>query len=166
MYHWSLCVTRRVTVSEPAQGRRSITEGLETGFTITEPGSLAERMSGVNAELAGFDMIIECSGYPPALEQALAWTKRGATIMIFGCAPPGMSVSLCPEDVFRKELTILGALINPSTYARAVQLAANLGPRYLEYDKLGVATFDVANYEEAIQQLKKGQIAKAVFKMN
>ena len=155
-----------MTVSEPAEGRRKITESLDTGFTITEPKSLAAKMDGVNAELAGFDIIIECSGFPPALEQALAWTKRGATVMIFGCAPPGQAVSLCPEDVFRKELTILGALINPSTYARAVQLAANLGPRYLDYDKLGVATFDVANYQEAIQQLKKGQIAKAVFKMN
>lgn len=90
-------------------------------------------MDGFNAELAIFDIIM-CSGFPPALEQALAWTKRGATIMIFGCAPPGQAVSLCPEDVFRKELTILGALINPSAYARAVQLAANLGPHYLTSD--------------------------------
>ena len=55
-------------------------------------------------------VIIECSGFPPALQQvlprylsnsmclsftitndrqALSWTKRGATIIIFGCAPPG-----------------------------------------------------------------------------
>ena len=59
-------------------------------------------MDSVDAENYGFDTIIECSGYPPALEQALAWTKRGATAMVFGCAPPGKSIKLCPEDVFRK----------------------------------------------------------------
>ena len=73
-----------------------------TGFRVTDPKSLAAEMEAVDAELAGFDIIIECSGFPPALEAALAWTKRGATIMIFGCAPPGKAVSLCPEDVFRK----------------------------------------------------------------
>lgn len=60
----------------------------------------------------------------------------------------------------------MGSLINPCTYARAVNLAANLGTRYLDYSKLGVAVFDVADYQEAIQQLKKGEISKAVFKMN
>ena len=60
----------------------------------------------------------------------------------------------------------MGSLINPCTYAGAVNLAANLGTRYLDYSKLGVAVFDVADYQEAIQQLKKGEISKAVFKMN
>ena len=45
-------------------------------------------------------------------------------------------------------------------------LAANLGPRYLEYDKLGVAVFNINNYQQAIDQLKRGEIAKAVFKMS
>ena len=75
---------------------------LETGYRVTDPKSLAAEMEAVDAELSGFDIIIECSGFPPALEAALAWTKRGATVMIFGCAPPGKAISLCPEDVFRK----------------------------------------------------------------
>ena len=154
----------------------------DTGFVITDPKSLASAMDKVDCEQFGFDIIIECSGFPPALEQALAWTKRGATVMIFGCAPPGKAVRICPEDIFRKvnicdmnteheshynqELTILGSLINPTTYSRAVMLAANLGTRYLQYDKLGVAVFNINSYQEAIQQLKRGEIAKAVFKMS
>ena len=59
-------------------------------------------MAGLDCEQFGFDIVIECSGFPPALEQAIGWTKRGATIMIFGCAPPGKSVKICPEDIFRK----------------------------------------------------------------
>ena len=50
--------------------------------------------------------------------------------------------------------------------SRAWPGAASLGPRYLAYDKLGVAVFSVSEYEEAIASLKKGKIAKAVFKMN
>jgi len=157
---------RDVTVSEPADGRRNITKRLETGFNMVIPKDLAAQEEGTDAEQFGFDVIIECSGFPPALEQAMSWTKRGATIMIFGCAPPGKSVKICPEEIFRKELTILGSLINPCTYSRAVTLAANLGERYLAYDKLGVKTFNIEDYEEAINQLKQGKIAKAVFSMS
>ena len=130
------------------------------------PRDLEAQEKEKDAEQFGFDVIIECSGFPPALEQALAWTKRGATIMIFGCAPPGKSIKICPEEIFRKELTILGSLINPATYSRAVRLAANLGERYLAYDKLGVKVFSIEDYNEAINQLKKGAIAKAVFDMS
>ena len=81
---------------------------------MTDPKTVAGQMSGVDAEQDGYDIIIECSGYPPALEQALAWTKRGATVMIFGCAPPGVPVKICPEDVFRKvsEIFFLGTNAN------------------------------------------------------
>jgi len=157
---------RDVTVSEPAEGRRQITEKLETGFKMVTPGDLAAQEEGKDAEQFGFDIIIECSGFPPALEQAIAWTKRGATVMIFGCAPPGKYVKICPEEIFRKELTIMGSLINPSTYSRAVRLAANLGERYLAYDKMGVKVFTLEQYQEAIEQLRHGQIAKAVFDMS
>ena len=39
-------------------------------------------------------------------------------------------MQLCPEEVFRKELTILGCLVNPYTYDRATHLAAALGDRW------------------------------------
>ena len=53
--------------------------------------------AGKDAEQHGFDFVIECSGFPPALEAALAWTRRGATVMVFGCAPPGKQMRICPE---------------------------------------------------------------------
>lgn len=37
--------------------------------------------------------------------------------------------------------------------------------RYLEYEKLGIGTFGLKDYETAIKQLKAGTIAKAVFKL-
>ena len=41
------------------------------------------------SEDEGVDVIIDCTGVPAALEHALQWTKMGATVMIFGCAPIG-----------------------------------------------------------------------------
>jgi len=41
-------------------------------------------------------------------------------------------------------------------------LAAN---DYLDYDKLGIKMFDLSQYEEALECLKKGEASKAMFKV-
>jgi len=148
---------RNVTVSEPAKGRREITNKLDTGFSVVDPSDVSP--------VPGFDLIVDCAGFVPATEKALQWTRPGATLLLFGCAPPGKTFQLSPEEVFRKELTILGSLINPNTYSRATKLAQSMGDRYLDCEKLGVGMFKIDEYEEAIDKLKKGQISKAMFKM-
>jgi len=157
---------RDVTVSEPAQGRRDIVENLETGFSVLSPDEMAAKEEGVDHEQNGFDVVVECSGFPPALEKAVGLTARGAAVVIFGCAPTGRAVSLCPEEVFRKELTIIGCLVNPCTYLKALRLAATMGDRYLNFDKMGIQIFNIQEYETAIGRLKAGAISKAVFKLN
>jgi hypothetical protein len=37
--------------------------------------------------------------------------------------------------------------------------------RYLDYEKLGIKTFFLNQYEEALQALNEGRIAKAMFKL-
>ena len=37
--------------------------------------------------------------------------------------------------IMKMIILIIPSLINPHTYSRAVQLAATLGPRYLEYER-------------------------------
>jgi hypothetical protein len=71
---------------------------------------------------------------------------------------------LCPEEIFRKELIVFGSFINPFTYCRAVALAAAMGPRYLDADKLGIEFFALRDFEKALDKLRAGQIAKAMFK--
>jgi D-arabinitol dehydrogenase (NADP+) len=71
--------------------------------------------------------------------------------------------SLCPEEIFSKELVMFGVCTNPYTMARAVALADNMGKRYLDLKKLGVETFKLEDYEAAMAKLKTGEISKAVF---
>lgn len=37
--------------------------------------------------------------------------------------------------------------------------------RYLEFEKLGIKVFSLDNFEEAMHELRKGVISKAVFKL-
>ena len=72
--------------------------------------------------------------------------------------------SICPEEIFSKELVIFGVLSNPYSMARAVPMAANMSDSYLDLDKLGVATFKLEDYKKAMDRLKTAEISKAVFK--
>ena len=85
---------RDVIVSEPSQVRRNLAENLETGFRIVSPDELSGLMPNnrSDAEKFGIDVIIDCTGYPQALEKAMPFTARGAKILIFGCAPMGAAM--------------------------------------------------------------------------
>ena len=74
---------RNVIVSELSEIRRQISRQLQTGFQIVSPDELRNLMpkSKTEAEVEGVDVIIDCTGSPKALEQAMAYVARGATIL-------------------------------------------------------------------------------------
>ena len=51
----------------------------DLGFTVTNPSDLKELMpkTRFEAEDDGVDIIIDCTGVPGALEEAIFWTKMG-----------------------------------------------------------------------------------------
>ena len=102
--------------------RREI--GLQLGADLVvdpmteNPKAFVERHLGV----PGVDVVIECVGNPAASRQALELTKRGTTVLLFSVPKAGTSVDLSLEDVYQKELRIIGSLINPDTHGRAAAL--------------------------------------------
>lgn len=56
-------------------------------------------------------------------------------------------------------------MINPFSFPNALGLIEAMGDRYLNYGKLGVKTYSLAEYKSALASLKTGEIAKAVFKI-
>ena len=121
--------------------------------------------SRFDAEDEGVDLIIDCTGVPMALESALPYTKNGATVLVFGCAPVGKPMKICPEEIFSKELTILGTKINPYTFAEAVSLVANMGDRYIDLKKLGIGVYSLDRYHEGLEKLRRGEISKLMFEL-
>ena len=179
---------RKVIVSEPSLDRRIIAEGLgkkqevkkidgfdtkicnlfqDLGYLVTSPLDLPNLMpkSRFDAEDEGVDVIIDCTGVPAALEAALQFTKNGATVLVFGCAPVGKTMKLCPEEIFSKELTILGTKINPYTFAEAVSLVANMGSRYIDLEKLGIGVYNLDRFNDGLEKLRQGQISKLMFEL-
>ena len=159
---------RRVVLSEVAEKRKSLASALELGYDVAHPDNLESSyktaVSKANRDW-GFDAIIDCTGVPKAIQQAFHWTRHGATFLIFGCCPKKSEITIDPHEIYLKELKLVGSHINPHTFPRAVQLVQDLGEKYLNYKKLGVETFKLEDYAEALASLEKGKIAKAVFEI-
>lgn len=159
---------RKVTISEVSERRRSLASGLDTGYQVLHPEVLVNnakeaKLSGNDSW--GFNAVIDCTGAPPAIEQAINWLRCGGKMLVFGCCPKDSSIKIDPHEVYVKELKIIGSHINPFTFPKAIQLVKDMAEKYLNYDKLGITVFDLPNYQSALDALSRAEISKAVFEM-
>ena len=151
----------KVILSEPVQMRREI--GLQLGADCAiDPFSenLQSRLKDV-LHADGADVVIECVGNIPAVNQAFSAAKRGARILLFSVPNPEAEFPLPLIEVFKKELTIYGSFINPDTHKRAVDMINN---RRLKLEEIITHYFPLEKTEEAIMMQQNSQSIKVIVK--
>lgn len=67
---------------------------------------------------AGVDTVIECSGNPAALVDAVAATRTGGTIVVAGAPPFGTTVPLDSAELVNRSLRIVGTVEGGSNLER------------------------------------------------
>ena len=149
----------RVILSEPVAMRRKI--GLKVGADFAvDPvqEDIAETIRGLLGQ-PGADVVIECVGNTVAVRQAFEATKRGTTVLLFSVPKAGTCHELSLEDVYKKELKIIGSIINPDTHGRAVELI-NQGKIMLE--DIITHSFPVEEVKEAIRMQMSNESIKVM----
>ena len=150
-----------VVLSEPNAMRREI--GLQVGADLAiDP--MSEDLAGRLKELTqsdGADVVIECVGNLVATQQAFEAAGSCATILLFSVPKPGSQAKLPLDDVFKKEWTIVGSLINPDTHKRAVEL---LNSGRLRLAPLITHAYPLGMLEEAIHMQMKDESIKVIVK--
>lgn len=70
------------------------------------------------------DLVIVCTGAPPALQQALQSVDRGGTVLFFAPTEPGVSIPVSVNDVFfRNDVTLTTTYAgSPADLATALEL--------------------------------------------
>ena len=99
----------QVLLSEPVAARREV--GLQLGANAAiDPvhEDLTARIRALTG-MDGVDVVIECVGNTIATAQAFSATKRGTTVLLFSVPKSGTTHPLSLEDVYQKELTIVGS---------------------------------------------------------
>jgi len=142
-----------IAVSEPDAERRA--DAVAFGADATANPRAAGWKDSLPAE--GFDFVIDAAGSAETFETAVSLAARGGRILVFGAAPEKAAASIRPYEVFSKELTILGSLINPNTHERAVSLLPQMG-----LEKLRILAFPLGRFQEAFAAQTAGTAATKV----
>jgi 2-desacetyl-2-hydroxyethyl bacteriochlorophyllide A dehydrogenase len=101
----------------------------------------------------GWDTVVDCTGSPAAITDALSRVSRGGSLQLFGVAPQTATVAVKPFDLYRNEVTLLGSMAVLDSFDRAVTLLASWGK---ELDRLVSHTFDLADYDGAVELFRSG----------
>jgi L-iditol 2-dehydrogenase len=101
--------------------RRAKAAGLGADVVIDPAaGDLGQQVRAVLPD--GVDFIVDATGDPAAVEQAIPLLARGGTFMIFGVCPAGSSIRVDPFELYNKEVKIIASKMPPRTLDRAARL--------------------------------------------
>jgi len=146
-----------LVVSEPNAERRAAALAFGADHAVDPAGQgWREQLLALTAG-HGFDAIIEAVGSPATLQLAVDLAARRGRILVFGVTPMGVEARLRPYDIFVRELTLIGSVINPYTHERAVNLLGKLA-----LDRLPVAAFPLARFREAFEAQSAGKAAAKI----
>jgi len=103
----------RVAVVDTNEGKLPLAErlGADAAATGTE-------------ELGRFDVAVDATGHPKAIESAFDALKRGGRLMVFGVAHGDARVSLSPFRIYNDEITVLGSMAVLHSFGPALELMA------------------------------------------
>ena len=103
----------RIVATDMVPARLEAAKRSGADFTFLATDDIPARLREVNdGRLA--DLVIVCTGAPPALQQALDSVDRGGTVLFFAPTEPGVNISVPVNDVFfRNDATLT------TTYAGA-----------------------------------------------
>lgn len=141
---------------EPQASRRSTATKFGADYTI-DPSE--EEWQEKALELTnghGFDFAVDAVGSSQVLETAISLAARGGTMLVFGVAKPEDVASIRPNEIFTKELSIIGTVINPYTHHRAVELLPDLN-----LEQLDIEQYELVATEQALAMMAKGEVGKA-----
>lgn len=148
-----------IILSEPIEMRRKIGLDIGADFAIDPINENVSEAINRFTGTEGADVVIECVGKPFAVDQAIDAAGLNGTVLLFSVPAVGASVKLPLFEVYKKELTIKGSIINPDTHQRAVNL---LNSGKIEIKKLITHHYDLANLEEAIKMQMSADSIKVV----
>jgi 2-desacetyl-2-hydroxyethyl bacteriochlorophyllide A dehydrogenase len=129
----------RVQVVEPHAVRREA--ALRLGADAAAPSSEGLQLA------EGAEIVVEASGHPTAVADALERIAVRGTLVQMGVTAPMTSIPLHPFEVFKKELTVLGSNSLADCYPAAVDAISDLAETIRP---LVTHTFPLASYADAL----------------
>jgi 2-desacetyl-2-hydroxyethyl bacteriochlorophyllide A dehydrogenase len=144
----------RVVVVEKEAERRGLAENMGAAALASDPDP-ADQLRA--AAPYGFTVVIDATGVPAVIEQALRWVRPRGRYLQFGVAPQGAAVAWAPYEIFRRDITIIGSFALCYTFPPAIAWLAN---RIVDVAPLVSHTLPLADFTRGFQEFAAGRTLK------
>jgi len=106
----------------------------------------------------GFDIVVEATGSPKILEDAINYVRRGGKLVVYGVYSDTARVSWPPSKIFGDEITILGS------FSETYMFPTTIG--YLDTGKVKVEgivnkTYNLEQWAECLEAMRNKTAIKA-----
>ena len=141
----------------PRAGAASVTvvdrlpDRLETARQVGVP-TVATSADDVRRS-GGWDVVIDCTGAPAAIEDGLSRVRRGGTFQQFGVAPADAAATFSPFRIYNDEISVVGSMAVLASYGRAVEMFA---AGALDAAAMVSHAFPLEGYGDAVEQFRRG----------
>jgi 2-desacetyl-2-hydroxyethyl bacteriochlorophyllide A dehydrogenase len=123
---------------------------------------LAERLGADVAtsteDLGAFDVAVDATGAPSAIESAFDALKRGGRLMVFGVAHGDARVSLSPFRIYNDEITVLGSMAVLHSFGPALELMA---AGAIDTESMLTHDFPLDGFADALANVREGRGVKS-----
>ncbi len=114
-------------------------------------GDVAE-LDGVEGP-GGFDVAIDATGAPPAIEAAFGALRRGGRLLVFGVAPSEATVALSPFRIYNDEITVLGSMAVLNSFGPALDV---MRAGAIDADAMLTHAFALDGFADALRTVREG----------
>jgi D-arabinitol dehydrogenase (NADP+) len=73
----------------------------------------------------GFDIVVEATGSPKILEDAIHYVRRGGKLVVYGVYSNAARVSWPPSKIFGDEITIIGSFSETFQFPNGMSLLSS-----------------------------------------
>lgn len=102
----------------------------------------------------GVDYIIDATGNPQAIAEALPLIRKSGTFMIFGVCPANEHISISPYWIYQKEMKIIASKMPPQTLDRSVKL---LEAGVIDFEKIVSRVMPLDQIQPAFELFESGR---------
>ena len=137
----------RLTVAAPAGPKLDLIARLAADDVVAvdrkDPEVHRRRLRELSPN--GFDYVVEATGSPQMLQDAMSLVRRRGTVLVYAVYPDHALTQIKPADIMRRELTIKGSFAQMNSFPRALD--------YLESGKIKVD--ELVTHEVPLQDYGK-----------
>lgn len=141
-----------VTMVDLNSERLEVAKKLGANYVVKADSELDNSLKAISRK--GFQLVIDATGIPKVIEQAIQYIRNDGTFLLFGVCPNDSKISVNPYEIFKRDLKIIGSFALRKTFRPAIALIEN---RVINVEALVGEVISLEDLPNRMEHMIKGK---------